>query len=301
MVPNNAPARSTPQGAHSKASRGPNSRSRPARHAPLLVPGPLSFPGLGIGARVASSLVLTACTNSATYGGLGAGVGLYGDFAGIAELLDDPVISVPLDDPLDVRQGVSGRDDEAIGDDANPLILPAGKGDACSTGHVSALAEQLDRLVGAALFCDFGDGLVDVAQESLVRSQLVLAHTQGLAPFTTGNRGRGKCTPSPWWELLRMILVEIIDDVLRESLGSFLDASFPGDTFDRETGFAIDFRAPGLSPEMEMRLAERLLWAWQAQEDAAKEIELLLTASPSGSFAGKKRPATIQRRIHFTA
>lgn len=54
------------------------------------------------------------------------------------------------------------------------------------------------------------------------------------------------------------------DDELRERLARYLDARFSGDTFDREDGLALDFRAPALSPAVELRLVERLLWAWHA-------------------------------------
>jgi hypothetical protein len=96
-----------------------------------------------------------------------------------------------------------------------------------------------------------------------------------------------------------VILVEILDDEFRVDLGRFLDASFPGDAFDRETGFALDFRASGMSPEVEIRLAERLLWAWHSEHQPPTDVELLLTASASGSFASDERPATIQRRVRF--
>jgi hypothetical protein len=74
-----------------------------------------------------------------------ARVGLFGDFAGVTELLDDPVISVPLDNLLDVRSGVPRCDDEVIGNAADPLILLASK-DAFGAGRVRALTEKLDRL-----------------------------------------------------------------------------------------------------------------------------------------------------------
>ena len=97
-----------------------------------------------------------------------------------------------------------------------------------------------------------------------------------------------------------MILVEIVNDELRASLARFLDAHFPGDLFDREAGLALDFRAPAMSPGIEVKLVERLLQAWHTQDEPSREVELLLTASPSRSFASDEQTVSIQRRLHFT-
>ena len=154
-------------------------------------------------------------------------------------------------------------------------------------------------LIRAPPLGHFGDRSVHVAEKRFVLAQLLLAYTQGLAPSVCGHRLVRSLTSSTRWDRA-VIVVRFIENVrLRESLGVFLDASFPGSVFDREEGFALDFRAPAMSPEVELKLAERLLWAWHTQDQPAQDVELLLTASPSGSFATSEQATSVQRRLRF--
>ena len=95
-----------------------------------------------------------------------------------------------------------------------------------------------------------------------------------------------------------MVSIEIADETLRASLAAFLDANFGGSSFDRDGALDLDFRSPGLSAEYELRLTERLLHAWHAREHPTPEIDLLLTASSSATFAGTQ-PVTIHRRLQL--
>jgi hypothetical protein len=96
-----------------------------------------------------------------------------------------------------------------------------------------------------------------------------------------------------------MVYVEIEDQTLRASLAAFFDARFGGSVFDREDAIKLDFRAPAMSPEVELRIVERLLWAWHTQEQLPTGTEALLTASPSGAFASDEQPVSIQLRLQM--
>jgi hypothetical protein len=95
-----------------------------------------------------------------------------------------------------------------------------------------------------------------------------------------------------------VIFVEAKDEIVRESLAAFLDARFPGSVFDRETGLELDFRRPGMTAEVEVRIVERLLSAWHLQKETSQGTELLLTASRAGDRVGDGHPpAAPFRRI----
>jgi hypothetical protein len=95
-----------------------------------------------------------------------------------------------------------------------------------------------------------------------------------------------------------MVCVEIEDETLRASLAAFLDASFGGSVFDREGAVKLDFR-PAISPEVEVRIVERLLWAWHTQERLPTGVDALVTASSSGVFASDEEPRVIQMRLQL--
>jgi hypothetical protein len=78
-----------------------------------------------------------------------------------------------------------------------------------------------------------------------------------------------------------VVFVEIGDERLRASFAVFLDAKFGGSVFDRDTGLELDFRVPTMPPSVQLRLTERLLWAWHANHAPPMETEVTLTASPS--------------------
>jgi hypothetical protein len=96
-----------------------------------------------------------------------------------------------------------------------------------------------------------------------------------------------------------MVFLEISDGTQRASLASFLDARFGGSLWDRDAGIEFDFRLPALSPEVELRLVERLLRAWRAQEQPQTEVDVTLTASPSGTLASDRPRGPSQRRLRL--
>jgi hypothetical protein len=51
--------------------------------------------------------------------------------------------------------------------------------------------------------------------------------------------------------------------------------------FDRDSGLELDFRVAGMPARVQLRLAERLLWAWHLNQAPATTTEVTLTASPS--------------------
>ena len=69
--------------------------------------------------------------------------------------------------------------------------------------------------------------------------------------------------------------------------------------FDREDPIMLDFRAPAMSPKVELRIVERLVLAWHKQEQLPSGTEALLTASPSGVFASNEEPGLVQMRLQL--
>lgn len=78
-----------------------------------------------------------------------------------------------------------------------------------------------------------------------------------------------------------MVFVEIGDEALCASFAAFLDARFGGSVFDRDGGLELDLRVPGMPARVQLRLAERLLWAWHLYQAPATTTEVTLTASAS--------------------
>jgi hypothetical protein len=76
-----------------------------------------------------------------------------------------------------------------------------------------------------------------------------------------------------------VVFVEINEETLRTSLAIFLDAKFGGSVFERDGGLELDFRIPTMPAAVQLRLAERLLWAWQLGQTLPAGTEVTLTAS----------------------
>jgi hypothetical protein len=96
-----------------------------------------------------------------------------------------------------------------------------------------------------------------------------------------------------------MVCVEIEYETLRASLAAFLDASFGGSVFDREGAVKLDFRVPAISPEVEVRIVERLLWTWHTQERLRTGVDAPVTASSSRVFDSDEEPRVIQMRLQL--
>src|SRR5579875_2027991 len=94
---------------------------------------------------------------------------LLGHLAGLARLLDDQVLGVPLHDPLEVRILVSRADEEETGLLAHATVGLEVDRDVLGAVGVRALAD-VDRLGegGAVLLLEAGDVLVHLAKERLV-------------------------------------------------------------------------------------------------------------------------------------
>jgi hypothetical protein len=85
-----------------------------------------------------------------------------------------------------------------------------------------------------------------------------------------------------------VVFVEINDATLRTSFAMFVDARFGGSVFDRESGLELDFPVPEMPHAVQLRVAERLLWAWNVGENVGVEIEVTLTASGSRDLDGNE-------------
>jgi hypothetical protein len=80
--------------------------------------------------------------------------------------------------------------------------------------------------------------------------------------------------------IIGVVFVEITQGDLRASLAAFLDAAFGGSVFDRDGGLELDFPVRELAPRVQVRIVERLLWAWSLEQQLEREIEVTLTAKP---------------------
>jgi hypothetical protein len=89
-----------------------------------------------------------------------------------------------------------------------------------------------------------------------------------------------------------VVFVEINDATLRTSFAAFVDARFGGSVFDRDSGLELAFPVPDMPHAVQLRLAERLLWAWNVGENVGEnvgvEIEVTLTASGSHDLHGNE-------------